>query len=235
MGVQFPSLATAHFSRIHPRGATVGYGWSEGGPVMGTPMKLNESATGTSLLIISLTLLLVTAGCPIMEPPLYKASEKGDIAQVKKLLSEGADPNSRSTGDEKRPALVAAVQSGNIGVVKLLLENGVDVNAGDTLVGWTPLMRAVSHYNRHLSQNRIAMTTLLLGAGADVNARDKYGFTPLIFACGAEPANQELVLLLIGSGADINARNSRGKTALSSALDSRDTAIAKLLLRLGAE
>jgi ankyrin repeat protein len=49
--------------------------------------------------------------------------------------------------------------------------------------------------------------------GADVNARDLEGETPLMFASGSR--NAEIVETLLRGGADINARDSyRGQTAL---------------------
>jgi hypothetical protein len=53
-----------------------------------------------------------------------------------------------------------------------------------------------------------------LKAGADVDARDKFGNTPLIYAAARNP---ETCNLLIDNGADVNARNEYGETALITA------------------
>lgn len=52
--------------------------------------------------------------------------------------------------------------------------------------------------------------SLLLAHGADINARDIYGNTPLHAHTGAFP----LMKLLLDCGADVNARNNAGKTPL---------------------
>jgi uncharacterized protein len=202
-------------------------------------MKLRQHETRLVLLTITL-LVLMTTGCPAFlaipafDPPLYKASESGDAALVRKLLLEGADPNTRSKLTDATPALVAAVNNGHIEVVGLLLVCGADVNAKGERSGWTALMRAAVGDNRRLLQQRLVMVILLLDDGADVNARDARGSTPLMKACMAEPVNQEVVRLLISRGADINARDSLGQTALSWALDKGDKSTAKLLMGLGA-
>jgi len=58
----------------------------------------------------------------------------------------------------------------------------------------------------------------LIMHGADVKVRDKYGMTPLMYAClnNTEP---RVIDVLIKHGADIKARSNVGKTALDYAKD----------------
>jgi protein-disulfide isomerase len=76
---------------------------------------------------------------------LITAAKKGDIAKVKKCLSEGADVSAK---DEKygRSALMWAVMSGDKNTAKLLIKNGADVNAkdknGQTAITWTALYQS---------------------------------------------------------------------------------------------
>ena len=54
---------------------------------------------------------------------------------------------------------------------------------------------------------------MLLGAGAETNARDQKGNTPLHFA--ASSGEHKLVEVLLAHGADPNAQNDEGKTPLA--------------------
>lgn len=57
------------------------------------------------------------------------------------------------------------------------------------------------------------ITKLLIEAGADVNAKDKNGYTALMLA--AKSGNIEKVNILVEAGADVNAVGFDGSTALS--------------------
>jgi ankyrin repeat protein len=75
-----------------------------------------------------------------------------------------------------------------------------------------------------------------LAAGVDVNAKDKYGRTPLHMT----PINghKEIVELLIAEGADVNAKTESGWTPLHSAADGGNKVcqqIAELLITKGAD
>ena len=93
-------------------------------------------------------------------------------------------------------ALIQAIDGGNIEAVKQHLANGADVNAKDVLMGMTPL-----HYAARDGQKEIA--ELLIAKGAGVNAKNKYGWTPLH---NAATGHKEIVELLIAEGADVNTK-----------------------------
>jgi len=77
----------------------------------------------------------------------------------------------------------------------------------------------------------------LLGLGADVNTRNAWGWTPLMFA--VDYGHAETCKLLIQNGADVNARNNAGWTILIYAVIKQEqnqeyAGICKFLLSAGA-
>ena len=69
--------------------------------------------------------------------------------------------------------------------------------------------------------------------GANIDARNKYGRTALMFAAGN--GHIGIVELLLKHGADVNAKGNDGWTALMSAVSKRYTEITKLLYSYGAK
>jgi len=69
---------------------------------------------------------------------------------------------------------------------------------------------------------------LLAALGANIKARDKWGFTPLHAA--AAQGSQSLVELLMAKGADVNAKNNSGYTLAQLAIAQGHRTIAKLLI-----
>ena len=89
-----------------------------------------------------------------------------------------------------------------------------------------------------VEQRNVEAIRALIEAGADVNARDSDGETPLMRA--ALWGNAEAVRVLIEAGADVNAKSDYiGQTALihaaGYALWSRDTEIVNILIKAGAD
>ena len=72
-----------------------------------------------------------------------------------------------------------------------------------------------------------------LAAGADVNAKDEDGYTPLNFA--AQQGHKEVVELLIAKGADVNAKGYYGRTPLQRAAWFGRKEIVGLLIAKGAD
>ena len=81
--------------------------------------------------------------------------------------------------------------------------------------------------------NRADVVAELLRRKAEVNARNKWGFTPLID--WVPKGTDEIGLMLLTNGADVNVTNNSGKTALQSALDKGLSKKAELLRQHGAK
>ena len=71
-----------------------------------------------------------------------------------------------------------------------------------------------------------------LGNGADINTKNKDGFTAM--SISAEKGHAKIVKLLLEKGADVNVRDKYGTTALSMASQANHTEIVVLLLQNGA-
>lgn len=165
---------------------------------------------------------LHSGGNPNFAEDVYGASlahliDAGQPDIVLLMLQAGADPNIKSydvATDENNDdysyvllPLNSAVICGDIEIVDALLKNGANPNAS-TGNG--------THAAHHLSQIRhrdtaVSIGGLLISYGADVNARDGSGHTPLMVAAGHNrfAATQALLEL----GASSSARSRSGETA----------------------
>jgi len=132
---------------------------------------------------------------------LRMAAFYGRLEEVKQAITDGADVNSKNKQSGETP-LHRAAKGKYYEIAKLLVSKGADVNvrsAGDSLfiVGnSTPLHYAVDSESKDMAQavNEIGrpstnnddgakqITELLLASGADVNAKDEDGDTPLDLA-----------------------------------------------------
>ena len=113
--------------------------------------------------------------------------------------------------------------------VKSALDKGADpkaINQGFQ----TPLILALVHYPTHQKADVIE---LLLERGADVNAQDILGNSPLMFASVKE--NLDIPKLLLKKGADPNLSNKKGWSPLMSASKAGHVPVVKLLLETGAD
>ena len=155
---------------------------------------------------------------------LLRAAWDDNLNLVKALLDTGLDPDTDTYG--MKP-LFAAVGSASSGVVSALLQAGADPSARRTLHMFrnvTPLHRALTEGPEELER----IVTVLLDAGADVNAHMGDGRTPL-HAAVEYRRSAPVISTLLEAGAD------SGLTALQLAALQNDSAAADALLGAGAD
>lgn len=149
---------------------------------------------------------------------LISACTKGDIAAVKKLVTEGADVNTKEA--DGRTPLLEASWGGYQDIVKFLIEKGADVNASDK-AGITPLMRAAE-------EGHASIVSLLIQKDADVNAFGSVrGTTALMLA--SERGHIKVLEILVDKGAKINAVDQYEETALARAYRTNQMKAAEFL------
>jgi len=164
---------------------------------------------------------------------LMKAVRAGDVARMKAMLEEGADPN--GTDQQGTPALMNAVLYSSPQAVKLLIERGANPNAKNA-GGSNALVWAAGNPEK---------ARILIEAGADVNAVSPMGRTALHNAA-AVSGGAPIVKMLLEKGAKVDARDNLtgipviptggGKgTPLIEAARVGDLASAEMLLRAGAD
>jgi ankyrin repeat protein len=192
------------------------------------------------------------------ESPLILAARSGSADIVQALLERGVEADAREPHYDQTPLMVA-VRAAAPEVVRLLLDKGADVNAQSRLGevpefrlpssqagsrglgiirgGWpehgsrapvggakTPLLYATR-------QGDLALTRLLVEAGADLEQSDGNGVTPLLNAIlngsvvslnRAQTQHIEVARYLIERGANVNVSDWYGETPLWTAVLLRD-------------
>lgn len=148
-----------------------------------------------------------------------EAAAIGDLERLRALLDE--DPSlANAWSDDGFTPLHYAAFFGQPEAAKLLIERGADLEARSTnrefALDAAPLHSAVAARERGTIE-------VLLDAGADVNAVQHGGFTPLLEA--AQTGQADVVELLLERGADPDAKLEDGRTAtdLARAAESAET------------
>ena len=150
--------------------------------------------------------VLATSPALAAECPLCDAVENGSIAEVRRLLDDGADPN-QANADGFTTLMVAAF-AGHSQIAKALLDGGANPNqAGDN--DSTALIFAAIGGHTQIAK-------ALLDSGANPNQTDAYDRTALIHAAFA--GHSQTAKALLDGGANPNHVSAEGATALMSAV-----------------
>ena len=149
----------------------------------------------------------------VPHPPLAYVAMSGDIEATGLLLASGVNASAE--------ALSESVTFGNATVTKSLLDAGasaqISERSGVTLLHWAVIT------------NRPAAIPLLVASGAAIDAKDDFGFTPLMYAATIDVGNTRLVSALLQAGANRQLRNAEGRTPRQQALHLGHRALAEAL------
>lgn len=193
--------------------------------------------------------------------PLIQAAEKGDVAQLQRLLKDGAPLNGQDA--RGRTAAMAATHGNQPDALRALIQAGADINLRDN--------RSDNPFLYAGAEGLLDILKLTIEAKADTKLTNRYGGTALIPAAerghvavvsellkrtdvnvnhinhlgwtalleaivlsnGGE-RHQQIVQLLIEHGADVNIADKEGVTPLAHAQRRGYKEIAQLLQKAGA-
>jgi uncharacterized protein len=143
--------------------------------------------------------------------PFWRAAYATDVEAMRLLVAYGADPNiatekvperrfRRGPEQDEDPSGLPPVPVGGPAVYPIHAASGVGYGEG-----------FAANAHRHVPDGWLpAVRYLVEEQGADVNARDLHGYTPLHHA--AARGDNELILYLVDKGADVTAVSRRGQT-----------------------
>jgi ankyrin repeat protein len=148
------------------------------------------------------------------------AVRKGDLKGITKLYEKGANLN--TTDENGNTLLILAAEKGYLEIAKFLIQHKVAVNTK----------------NKHGRSALLATSSpdvgrLLLDNGAEIEARNNNGWTPLMYS--AIRNNTKMIKFLVQKGAFMNAQDRSGRTALMMLMDKGDREAIEFLLKSGAD
>jgi len=222
-------------------------------PTTSRPFRLKKASRRLSAYAaIAIIAGVFFAACGKDPRAVYEAVERGDFAEVKRLV-EGGAPLDWSP-ENGFGALHKAIEDGRVDIADYLLEKGADVNA-KAVEGITPLhivqdpsltarliqkgarLEAVSDtlgtpLNAAILSGLYEVAEVLIAHGAEIDCRDARRSTPLHHASGR--GDLDSVRLLVSKGADVNAANEPGFRPLHWAAGNGHMDVVRLLLENGA-
>lgn len=122
----------------------------------------------------------------------------------------------------KNDSLLSAIEKNDTTLIDYCIKKGADVNfiTQQRWVNISPLITAINN-------NHIEAAKMLLQNNADINWKDTFNSTALMYA--ASIGNIKMVQLLIDNGADLEHKDKQGNNAISAAKEGNHNDIVKLL------
>ena len=178
-------------------------------------------------LLLTTIAAVLMVGCGESQPPepptakapdisIHQAAKDGNIEAVKQHLAAGTGVNAKD--DDGYTPLDWSIENNRTETIDLLRKHG----------GKTGVELSI---HKAAEAGNIEAVKQHLAAGADVNAKDELGGTPLHHTVVA--GLDEIAELLIAKGADVNAKNKDGETPLDLSIFFDETDIADLLRKHG--
>ena len=227
--------------------------------IVSAPMRHFAKAASAAFLLLAFVGLSMAQEPAERDRKFIAAAEKGDLAAVRNLRSEGARIEARD--GRGRTALLVATHGNRVEVARFLIRQGADVNAKDSMED-TPFLYAGAEGRSEILKltlpranlkdtNRYGGTALipaahhghvdavkvLLGTAIDKDHVNKLGWTALLEAVilgGGSKAHIEIVRLLVGAKVDVNIADRDGVTPLAHARRRGYAATVRILEARGA-
>ncbi|HWE50672.1 MAG TPA: ankyrin repeat domain-containing protein [Bryobacteraceae bacterium] len=187
------------------------------------------------------------------------ARKQGNIAAVKLLLDKGAKVNPNARPDAESSPLLEAATAGDPATMELLLSKGAETKiSGQEVFEMAVTLQCAKCVSLVVAKNLdrdaythalatiavlgdVSAVRIALDHGADVNAFDPLGRTPLMYAAASDLLPLDVVKLLIERGANVNAVNKdknegdSGLSVLDIAKLHGDTPVVAWLYKSGAK
>ncbi|KAJ8957820.1 hypothetical protein NQ318_001816 [Aromia moschata] len=180
--------------------------------------------------------------------PLHTLASRGNLPGIKQILNKFPFVNIDAANETGNSPLMMASKRDHAEVIEYLCKKGANVNHQNKKYytalhyaansGYTHSMTVLIklgeyfYWAKHQDIKRICKTIRFLNAGADLNAKDSYGITPLMRTC--KWGFLDTCKILLEAGADLNQPTPTGQTALQySSVNYPE--VTKLLITFGAD
>ena len=151
---------------------------------------------------------------------IFEASATGRINNVTRLLARDPQLVNAYAEDGFQP-LGLASYFGHLDIAEYLIKAGAPINSPSRNgLKAAPIQSAVAAGHEKVVQ-------MLLRLGADPNAREQGGYTPLHAA--TQNGDEDMIRLLLYGGADLTLKGKDGKTPLDLAMESGDEKTSMIL------